>query len=367
MSSITQYKKTDFTPFPIGTVFNSLKLDRKVVKRVAKSVVLKYPSRLEAMAIDPSKIAKNENLRYTPGQIDFTTTLFRTFTVKVTNNKDEIQVSERSDRKVLIRHAVCLMKKALGISDGLYIDVEDKINLRHCGLGSSSGLIAGVANAINEIYGNPVTPSQMVKYLAQNHGEEIDGDENNINPVQCIGGSAACGTFGGGVVIIAGENTVVKTANINKDYKIVIGIPKNFKYPDSKYLMDKEIENLPKFMACGKKYGPKIAYKMFHDCLPALENGNIKPLGDLIFDYRWNMGSIDNCSFVYPPINKIAKDIVFLKLDGYADVLALSSVGPGFFAITKDPKVCEKAFKKEGMNTYKTTIHNGKYMVIEKR
>lgn len=359
--------KTDFTPFTIGTVFNPIEINQEDVKKdLYTTVTIKYPSRLEAMAIDPSKIASNDNLRYSPGQIDFTVKLFKEVIIKK-NGTENIHISERSKRKPLILHATKLMQAALKVYDGLDIDVDDPINLRHCGLGSSSGLIASIACAINELYGKPISDMRIVKYLAQNHGEEIDGDNEHINPVQCIGGSAACGTHNGGVVILAGENIVVKSSPIDDEYDVIIGVPKDFEYPDSKYLMDKEIENLDKFLECGKKYGPAIAYKLFHEALPALEEGNIRPLGDLIYKYRFNMGSIENCSFVYPPINEISKELSFLKTENHADVLSLSSVGPCMFVLTKEADFCEYAFKAVGMNTIRTKIHNGRYEIITLR
>lgn len=361
---INSRSKKDFEPFPIGSVFNPLVIDKNLIKSPRTSVVIDFPSRLEAMAIDPSKIAINENLKYNPGQINFTVQLFKRVKIVRSKNKNGITISKKTNRKTLVKHAVCLIRAALGVTGGVEVDVEDTINLRHCGLGSSSSLIAGIACALNEMYGKPITDRQMVKYLAQNHGEEIDGNDQMINPIQCIGGSASCGTHEGGVIIIAGENIVVKSAILDEKYEVVIGVPKDFKHPDSKYLMDKEIENLPKFLECGKKYGPIIAYKLFHECLPALEEGNLKPLGDLIYEYRWNMGSIENCSFVYPPISEISKRLAYLKKNGLADVLSLSSVGPGMFAITKQADLCESVFKKEKMNTIRTKIHNGRYKLI---
>ena len=77
-----------------------------------------------------------------------------------------------------------------------------------------------------------------------------------------------------------------------------------------------------------------LLYQMIHKLLPAMSNGNLDDIGDVIFDYRFNMGSIKNCSFLYPEINTIADNIAHLKLNNTAAVLALSSVGPLFFAVT---------------------------------
>lgn len=356
--------KTDFQPFKIGCIFNTLPGAPTNSKRIYKKVIIKYPSRLEAMAIDPSKIAKNNNLKYTPGQIDFTVKIFKTITVKVIDRKNITEVSSKTKRPSLVKHSVGIMRSAIGFHEGIFVDIKDEVSLRHCGLGSSSGLIAGVACAINELFGRPISDRQLVKYLAQNHGEEIDNEPDKINPVQCIGGSAACGTHEGGLIIIAGESVVVKTMVIPNIYEVVVGIPKKFTYPDSKYLMDKEIENLDKFLECGRKFGQPIAYKLFHECFPDMEEGNLTAIGDLIYEYRYNMGSIKNCSFVYPPIVEIADKLSFLKKQNKADVLALSSVGPGMFAITKKPADCEKAFKENGMITIRTKIHNGRYEVV---
>ncbi len=331
-----------------------------------KRVAIQYPSRLEAMALDPSKIAVNINLKYTAGQINFTVEIFRTVAVELRDQGESLEISPSAKRKPLIRHAEALMRKALGYKDRLFIEVADQVYLRHCGLGSSSGLIASVCCAINELYGNPIPVRALVKYMAQNHGEEIDGEEDKINPVQCIGGSAACGTHDGGMVVIAGESCVIKTMDISNDYDVVIAVPNDFQYPDSKYLMDKEIENLPRFIECGKRYGPLVAYRLLHECFPAIEDGDLKTIGDLIYDYRFTMGSIDNCSFVYPPLVELTNSLAYLKLGGIVDVLSISSVGPGMFAITRNGDVCEAAFSARDMQTIRTKIHNGRYIVVER-
>lgn len=356
--------KNDFIPFKVGTVFNKLHNPPNLVKRKYSKVILKFPCRLEAMAIDPSKIATNNNLKYTPGQIDFCVKMFKTITVEITTDHKKVVISKKSKRPTLIKHSAEIMRKALKFNEGLLLDIDDQINLRHCGLGSSSGLIAGVACAINELFGKPIKDQDLVPYLAQNHGEEIDGNPDLINPVQCIGGSAACGTHTGGLMIIAGESVVVKTMDVSQDYDVIIGVPKDFEYPDSKYLMDMEIKNLHKFYECGVKYGSTIAYRLFHECFPDIENGSLKKIGDLIFDYRYKMGSIKNCSFVYPPMVELANSVAFLKQKGLADILTISSVGPGMFAITKNPDICEKAFQDNGMNTVRTKIYNDRYKVL---
>ncbi|HEU4966433.1 MAG TPA: hypothetical protein VFT53_03045 [Candidatus Saccharimonadales bacterium] len=353
--------KADFEQFEIGTVFNPCVVEGQP-HRVADQIRLDYPSRLEAMALDPGQIADNNNLVYRAGQIDITVPLFKEVTVTA-NGSGEAKLTETTPRQTLVRHAAALMVQALDIKDGLTINVKDEVNLRHCGLGSSSSLIAGVASAINEMYGKPVKPLHLVRYLAQNHGEEIDGDDKHLIPVQCIGGSAVCGNFPGGMIVLAGEATPIAQMEVSNEYSVVIGVPRDFDHPDSQQLMQAEIDNMEGFRQTSNQYGKEIAYRLVHEVMPGMTEGNLKPAGDLVFDYRWNMGSIKNCSFVFPRMLDIAEDLRSFHAEGTCDMLALSSVGPGFFAVTKDPEAARERFEANNMATYTTTVHNGTYVL----
>jgi len=353
--------KNDFTEFEVGTVFNGAILSQLPVKKY-ESLTVSYPSRLEAMALDPARIADNNNLIYEAGQIDFSVALFKHITVK-TIQDGSITISDRSPRKALIMHAALLMQNALGLEEGFFIDVKDDIDLRHCGLGSSSSLIAGTAAAINELYNCPIAPLDLVRYCAQNHGEEIDGSNTKLVPVQCIGGSGVCGHFEGGLIILAGQATPIFTTKLPENLKVVIGIPSDFTHPDSQELMEAEVNNMNGFKNAGNKYGAEIAYRVVHEVMPGLVTGDLKPAKELIFDYRWNMDSIKNCAFVYPRMLDVAESLRSLKDDADVKILSLSSVGPGFFAITSNPNKVADIFAGLGMTTHLTTIHNGKYMV----
>lgn len=353
-------------PLKVGTVTNPVKGIRNS-RLTRRSVHIRYPSRLEAMALDPSKIEVRSDSKYTAGQVDFCVALYKHVRITVHKNTSGIRISEQSPRPALIRHAAGLMKSALHFSDGLDIDVVDQVNLRHCGLGSSSGLIASVACAINELFGKTIPDEVLVRYLAQNHGEEIDDKPNMIMPVQCLGGSAACGIYPGGLVLLAGESVVVQSMDVPAEYGVVIGVPRDFRHPDAQGLMKREELNMEHFVSTGKKYGELIAYRILHECMPEISLGKLTAVGNLIFDYRYKMGSIDNCTFVYPGLRQLADQVVALKKEGVADVLSLSSVGPGMFAISRNLKECEAAFSANNMNTITAAMHNGTYEVIEEK
>lgn len=353
-----------FSSVPVGTIFNPIILPESVRLPQLAEVTLNFPSRLNAMAIDPSKIALNANMVFTPGEILFSVKLFHTVNVKIISPRGILKISERTSRKSLVNHAVILFRQATGVDDGLLVDVQSQVDFRHAGFGTSSALIAAVAAAVNEVYGCPIQFDQLVSYLAQNHGEEIDGNDILIQQVQCIGGSAISGLFPGGLMIVAGKSQLIKAMFIDSDYSVVIGIPKDYAPRDAKELMRLEEDNLHRFEKTGRQYGREIAYRLIHEVLPSLQQGSLKEIGDLIFDYRFKMGSIENCSFVFPEIIRISEELSFLKYAGIVDVLSLSSVGPSFFAVTRHPAPCLEAFRNSGLEPIQCDIENSTYSVI---
>lgn len=349
--------------FPVGTVLNTCGEINDSVTPVLSEVKLRYPARLNAMALDPSQIdVKNDGV-YTPGEVIFSINIFKDVYVRVRKD-NHLVISEKSPRPQLIRHAALLMKRALHVEDGFDIDVQSN-DLKHCGLGSSSGLIASVASAINEIYGNPISPTGLVRYLAQNHGEEIDDNDELLQHVQCIGGSAASGLIRGGMKILAGQSVPIASMDIDSSYTVLIGIPEDFVAPDALTLMELEVANMNNFVKTGDAYRDKIGYRVTHEVLPAMVEGKLREASRLLFDYRFDYGSIRNCSFVYPRVNTIAENIRYLYEDGIVDTLALSSVGPAFFAITKDSKACKDAFLENELEVMETHIVNDGYEVTE--
>ena len=355
--------KIDYKPYRVGKVFNPISKKIKNNFPILKSLEIAFPSRLNAMAVDPGQIAQNKNMIYSAGEVVFSAPIFNNIKIEVIPSSDCV-ISENSKRKPLIRHAFSMMKEAIKFQQGLKISVDNSREIKHQGMGSSSGLLSGVCVAINEIYGCPLSSGELLRYIAQNHGEEIDEDDSFLVPVQCIGGSAASGLYEGGALLVLGKNLVAKTMKIPEEYSIVLGFPKDFKKIDSKEALEKELENMDGFVQCGEKYGKINAYNVLHKFIPAMIESDMDVIGDVIYDYRFNMGSIKNCSFLYPRLVEICDRVSILKKEGSAPILSISSVGPLIFAITKNTNRCKELFEKENLQVEIVSIYNGKYKIL---
>ena len=358
--------------FPIikaGFIFNkfSKRIDKPLL--VKESVTINYPCRLDAMAINPAAVCYNDSMIFTPGEVVFSLAKFIKVKIEVTApDGGKLEISKRTKRKVLAKHSYLLMCAAMGVNPSVKIDVNDSDIPKHCGFGSSSSTIAAVAAAMNELYGCPIDNKDLIKYLASNHGEEVSNDNpDDLKVVQCIGGGATNGLTDEGIIIISGRSTAI--AKMKYESKVLVCFPKDFVQKDAKLLMELEEENLWKFKRTGEIWAEKIAYEILHKVIPQMVNGSIKELADLVFDYRFNMGSNENCSFVYDGLMEISDEIRKLYENKKCEFLALSSVGPAFFLlVNKDQeKECLEALDKMNLKVFKTSICNTKYRVVDSK
>lgn len=341
--------------FKVGTIFNPIRCDT-LPEVIGRRITIEFPGRLTAMVLDPSKLTENNSVKHTPGEVFFSTGLFLRLTVDLVAEPLVTVSANLQNRLPIIRHVCELMKQPLGYEGGFKIEVEDFHNLQNVGLGSTGTLQAGIAAAINHLFNSPIKASKMVRYLAQNYGKEVPGLPDELKPVQCIGSTALVGFSGGGGLVSAGENTIIASADLPEGLNILIGLPESPKSP---------LASLQNFVRTGNNFKNAIAYNILHYYIPALLDGNLRKMGDIIFDYHYNKGSILNCADTYPGLGQLMDSLSYLKLEGYVDIISLCGSGPAIFAIGEDLGECEKAFTANSLQLVKTTVHNGTYNVLK--
>ncbi|MGK5641609.1 GHMP family kinase ATP-binding protein [Streptomyces sp. URMC 126] len=349
-----------FAPFAPGTVHHPLTAPVGPLTP-ATEVGLRYPTRLNAMALHPGAIAEDRHLVYDAGEVVFSVARFHHVRVRRRGPGAGLALHPSVARPDLVAHAARIMCAALGVPCDLEVAVESDPLPVHAGFGSSSSLIAAVAAAVNHLYGRPVDRADLLPYLTANHGEEHGSLPGMLTPVQCIGGSAASGLYPGGVQVVAGRGTVVLAVDVPEHLSLVIGVPRGREEQPTDALMAAEIAHFDRFRATGERWSPTIAFRMLHEAMPAALRGDLGPLGSLVFDYRFRMGSIENCSFSYPGLTGLARELEPLWDEKAVTVLSLSSVGPAFFALTGDPDRCAARFAELDMEVVRARPHNGTY------
>lgn len=355
-----------FPIFPVGTIFKNFEEISNAIslpKLKHNTVTVNFPMRLNGMSIDSSAIALEGSTSFPAGEIFFSIKKFVTVTVHAAKD-NKLHISNGYGRSSILRHACLIMCRALKIEPSFDIEIiSDNVQI-HTGFGTSGATIGAVCAAINEMYGNPIKRLDLIKYIANNYGEEIENDDSNLQLVQCIGGSVASGFTAGGITIIAGDATPIISEPLESE--IIIGVPTDFYPKSAKYMMELETQHLDNFEIHGQQHAYAIAYTLLHKGIPLLKNGDISEICDIIYRHRFEMGSIKNCSFVFPRMIDIADNIKYLYTNKLCRLLSMSSVGPAFFIIpdgnTRHEEICIKALECQNLKVFKTAIFNRPYI-----
>ena len=125
-------------------------------------------------------------------------------------------------------------------------------------------MISAVCIALNEAYGAPLSPRQLTLFITQNHGEEIEGENEKLMHTQCNGGSPSVALYKGGMQVIAGESNIILREEIPEKFTFVFGIPKMYKKCDAKFLMTLEKKQFPKMVKSSYDFSKEIAWKVLH-------------------------------------------------------------------------------------------------------
>lgn len=357
---------TEIRPFPVGHVSNPIPSPAcATVQR--RAVRIRFGQRLSAMSLDSSKITVKESLIYSAGEIVFAVDTGNTVTASIVDQPGVIEVERGTTRPVLVRHGVGLIREALQVNDGVRIGVKFGHDLPHCGLGSSSAVIAATAIALNELYGCPLSDATLARYLAQNHGEEIRGDDSQLVPVQCLGGSGIANLVPGALTVLAGETTLIGSMTIPDGLHAVLAVPEDLPKHgmDALALIQAERDQAAGFEETGRKYAQRVAFDLVHDGLPRMAHGDLSGIGRIVFRHRFEMGSIRNCSFIHPRLLEIADGVRPIWERHLAPVLGLSSVGPAFYAITSEVAACRQIFEANRLRCFVAPLFNTRYQVVE--
>ena len=107
-----------FPTFKAGHIFNKYPhiIDENLKLKYDK-INLEYPCRMDAMAINPAAVCYNDNLIFTPGEV--VVSLNRKIKVSVeiiSETGGLLEISDRTQRKVLIKHAYKIMCTTLKVN-----------------------------------------------------------------------------------------------------------------------------------------------------------------------------------------------------------------------------------------------------------
>lgn len=292
---------------------------------------------------------------YPINSINFMVNEFTEVFVECTDETTIVVNASENERDILM-HTALILKTALGFSNGLIISGKVLHGVRHGGLGSSAALQTAVAIAINSLMGDKIPRADLVKFLAQNYGEESD-IPGYLIPMVSVGGASAAMTSVHNLTIVGGEAEIWKEYDLSDDYSVVMVTPKIVNNKQISNSLDIELFNRGReiFSKIGRDWGDVKENLLKDKVITGLNNNDPSYLFNLLTMYtlgaygdipqyyknRWLQYTPSFDKFIYNIFNDCF-DSTSVKENSFF----VSSGGPSIFVVTRNSKKIIKNLKK---------------------
>jgi len=307
----------EFLPFYPGEHINTLGLEGDYsLKPVSGPVRVTAPGRIHLTVLDMNRFAPN---RPGGGGLGFALQIYCSAEVECIPSGLEIDYS----REPIIRHFVEVLRRVLGYRGGFRVRVRDH-HKKHVGLGSTGSVLLAVGHAVNAALGSPLNPEQIRLLLGNNYVEETEdgrvalGFETGVGPAAATyGGMAIMGdelTLAYRHAFAEGKNVfvIIPTTKVSSagrsEFDLLMNRARNLDY------QDREMK----------------AYFLLMDLIPALEKGDLKKIGDVIWEIEFRgskRAEVEHHSFeIYSYMSQ-------LRSSGL-EFVGMSSVGPSIGVVT---------------------------------
>jgi len=282
---------------------------------IGKEAICNYPNRIHLTPVDCNRFNYGES---GGGGIGFA--------IKSDNNV-KISISSHMEYKGVIEHkpialrAAYILKSALNCNENFSITVNLSKEVKsHVGLGSNACLMTAICAAINSLYGKPLTDKDLMKLIGANFAESYMS--------KCVlgldTGIAPSTTLKGGFTFVTLDSIIVWMNKL--DF-----IPYSFiLFPNVKRASFEGAEDdnmLQRSLYEDIKSRGYKTYEIVMDLIPAIENKDIKKMGDIIWNIQFSGTHLSMIQSYEMSGSKIYDIIGNLKTIG-AEIVGLSSVGP---------------------------------------
>jgi beta-ribofuranosylaminobenzene 5'-phosphate synthase len=308
----------EFRSFKPGTILKTLGLENKTysLKAVKGIVSVRAPARIHLTVLDMNRFAPDHP---GGGGIGFAIQCYCTADVECTAEEVEVDYA----RAPIIRNFIAVFKKAVGYEGGFRIRATDHEH-QHVGLGSTSTVMIAVATAVNAAVGSPLTNTQLRHLIGHNYVEETAegtiafGFETGVGP--------AVSTHGG-MAVMGDELSLVYHHPFAEEKNVYIIIP-----PTGISSAGTQEFDLLMNKARTLDYRDRElkAYLFLMDLVPALEKGDLKRAGDVVWEIEFRgskRAEVEHHSFeIYHYMSRLR--------EAHLEFVGMSSVGPSIAVVT---------------------------------
>lgn len=343
---LVEYEFTSFFP---GENTRTLGYEGKYPLIPADDIItVNAPARIHLTVLDMNRFSPN---RPGGGGIGFAIQVYCSVSVECIPEGLAIDYSRAS----LIRHFVSVFQKTVGYTGGFRIRARDHEH-KHVGLGSTSTVMIALAKALNISVGSPLSDNQLRKLIGYNYVEETadgriaSGFETGVGPAVSVNG---------GMAVMGDELSLIYHHPFAEGCHVYIVIPPT----DISSAGDQEFDLLMnKARMLDYKDRELKAYMIMMDMIPAIESGDLKKVGDVIWEIEFRgskRAEVEHHSFaIYHYMSRLR--------DAGFEFVGMSSVGPAIAIITnRADDFVESILRPMGLNiALRTKVDNEGLRVV---
>ena len=319
--------------------YEMMGIEAKEVRTVDtyRQVKVKVPSRLHPTVLDMNRFNLN---RPGGGGLGFAVEIFFHATVKAI---PEAEIRVNGDRQLITEHFAYAFKKLLNYAGGFEIELEDH-KRRHVGLGSSIGSMCAVCLGMNEVLGRPFHGWELRRIMGFHACEESPIGPEYLLPAFETGIGAMAGVNGGWIVA-SDDLTMVYRVPL-PDTRAIIFIPDVASLEDEYTGKETSAESEAELLLRRARFldsmqaGAKAELVLL-DMIPAMIRGNLKKIGDALFDISYLGSKRAECEQHGAYGTPIYSYINMFRGIG-AEIAGMSSVGPTIFALSQSQETYDK-------------------------
>ncbi|MCC8382065.1 hypothetical protein [Xenorhabdus sp. PB30.3] len=268
----------------IGRIINPPLRTYSTTIPVAKKCTVIAPARVDTFLCKTQYFVDPPLSQFYPiGSINFVVNQYTTASVEINTQNSGSKIY--SSRNKIISHFYQIIKKVLNFKEELIIKAENQHNIIHGGLGSTVSLVSAIAIAINELYGCPLSSTELITFLSRNYGEESEEDEYVLHPAASIGGGFAASLLPGDIIIMQIDSGEPLSFNLHSSYKIVTFFPELQKLPSGYDDYQLTVIGYSRLKNMGLKYGEIRKNILEEIIIPSLKSGDYADLFFYINQY----------------------------------------------------------------------------------
>ncbi|HJJ43839.1 MAG TPA: GHMP kinase [Methanocorpusculum sp.] len=310
----------DFTSFHPGEhIYTDIPVVKSPVPQKG-SFNVTVPSRIHLTVLDMN--------RFSPGKpggggIGFALQIYSNATVSCTSGKTVID----SSRALLIEHLVAAFKAITGYTGGFDIRTGAH-GKEHVGLGSTCTIASAVVSAMNEALGRPLTYTNIRRLIGHNYVEETN--EPGLLAFGFETGVGAATSIYGGMNVLGDQLTHVYQHSFAEDKNVFIITPNIHPEDDNSGLEEFSLL-MTRARTLDYRDRELKAYMIMMDMIPAIEKGDLKKMGDIMWEIEFRgskRAEVQHHTFIiYQYMNALRQ--------AGLEFVAMSSVGPSICVVTE--------------------------------